>query len=74
MEYAVEIIRKIDGERREERCEKSTVIVFDAPYLWLSLFVYFNMLSQSLSFGFPCSNSFFIHSFLECIPVKLISL
>ena len=74
MEFAVETIRNLDGERREERSEESPVISFDAPYLCLSLFVYSNMLSQSLQFAFPCRNSFFIRSSVECSPLELSSL
>lgn len=44
-----------------------------APYLCLSFFVHSNMLSQSLKFAFPCRNSFFIRSSVECSPLELSS-
>lgn len=66
--------RCVFQNQAKERSEESPVIFFDAPYLCLSLFVYYNMLSQSLQFAFPCRNSFFIRSSVECSPLELSSL
>ncbi|QHO27581.1 uncharacterized protein DS421_7g209260 [Arachis hypogaea] len=75
MRYCLEVITRIldcpllvlhQGFLREEGMHPLSV--------FLCFYFLTNMLSQSLPFAFPCRNSFFIRSSVECSPLELSSL